>query len=52
MVFHRLSDINKHRVSMKHKMTAIIAGTMLAITSAMPASATVANTNAQHHSHL
>lgn len=33
---------------MKRKMTAIIAGTMLAITGAMPASATVVNTNLQY----
>lgn len=32
---------------MKRKMTAIIAGTMLAIAGAMPASATVVNTNGQ-----
>ena len=33
---------------MNRKMTAIIAGTALAIAAAMPASATVINTNAQY----
>lgn len=43
-----LSNINNHGVSMKSKMTAIIAGTMLAITGAsLPVSATVSNTNGQ-----
>ena len=43
-----MSNINKYGGNMKGKLNAIIAGTMLAITSAMPASATVLNTNAQH----
>ncbi|URD53705.1 hypothetical protein [Chroococcidiopsis sp. CCNUC1] len=34
-------------VSMKPKMTALVAGAMLAITAAMPASASVSNTNGQ-----
>lgn len=36
-------------VSMKPKMTGLIAGAMLAITAAMPASATVSNTNGQQN---
>ena len=39
---------SNHRVSMKSKMSVFIAGGMFAITAAMPASATVSNTNGQN----
>lgn len=48
MTRHQLSN-NKNGVGMKRKMTAIVAGAILAITGAtLPALATVANTNSQH----
>ncbi len=44
-----MSDINKHVVSMKRKMTAIIGSTMCAFAGGtLPAIATITNTNGQH----
>lgn len=43
-----MSKINNTKVRIKRKIAAIFAGTMLVIPAAMPASATVLNTNGQH----